>query len=121
MSKIDMSYTEKDGVLLPNLQISNNSEDDSQPLGKYGRMAMEYLHENHPQRFMILKMDGTLMEKMHRAHREAVEKIEHIIQQMLEAEPMPVTEDILEKTRHLNSLRSAAEEIVLHEIIFKVR
>ena len=121
MSKIEMSYTEKDGVLLPNLQISNNSEDDSQPLGKYGRMAMEYLHENHPQRFMILKMDGTLMEKMHRVHREAVEKIEYITQQMLEAEPMPATEDILEKTRHLNSLRSAAEEIVLNEIIFKVR
>ena len=121
MSKIEMNYTEKDGVLLPNLQISNNSEDDSQPLGKYGRMAMEYLHENHPQRFMILKMDGTLMEKMHRAHKEAVGKIEYITQQMLEVEPMSATEDIMEKTRHLNSLRSSAEEIVLNEIIFKVR
>jgi hypothetical protein len=110
MSKIEMSYTEKDGVLLPNLQISNNSEEDNQPLGKYSRMAMEYLHENHPQRFMILKMDGTLMEKMHLVHRE-----------VLETEPMPATEDIMEKTRHMNSLRLAAEEIVLNEIVFKVR
>jgi len=36
-----------------------------------------------------------------------------------EAEPMPATEDIMEKTRHLNSLRSSAEEIVLNEIVFR--
>ena len=32
---------------------------------------------------------------------------------------MPATEDIMEKTRHLNSLRSSAEEIVLNEIVFR--
>ena len=121
MSKVEMNYTEKDGVRLPNIQISNNSEDDNQLLSKYGRMAMDYLHDNHPQRFMILKMDGTLMEKMHRADREAVEKLELITQQMLQTDPMPETEDIMVKTRHLNSIRSAAEEIVLNEIVFKVR
>ena len=65
--------------------------------------------------------DGTLMAKMHRVHKEAVEKIEYIISQMLDVKPIPTTEDIMEKTRHLNSLRLAAEEIVLNEIIFKAR
>ncbi|HEX9059199.1 MAG TPA: TnpV protein [Clostridia bacterium] len=105
---------------IPNIQVSNDSNYD-QPLGKYGRMAMEYLQAENPQRFMILKMDGTLMEVMHKVQEEAVEKIENILQQMLMEDQMPKTEDIMEKTRHMNSLRVAAEEIVLNELIYKVR
>nr|WP_235715979.1 TnpV protein [Acetivibrio cellulolyticus] len=105
---------------LPNIQISNESNYD-QPLGKYGRMAMEYLKEQNPQRYMILKMDGTLMEIMHKVQEEAVERIENILQQMLMENQIPKTEDIMEKTRHMNSLRATAEEIVLNELIYKVR
>nr|WP_242853037.1 TnpV protein [Pseudobacteroides cellulosolvens] len=105
---------------IPNIQVSNDSNYD-QPLGKYGRMAMEYLQEEKPQRYMILKMDGTLMEIMHKVQEEAVEKIENILQQMLMKDKMPNTEDIMEKTRHMNSLKAAAEEIVLKELVYKVR
>ncbi|HEY9061077.1 MAG TPA: TnpV protein [Pseudobacteroides sp.] len=105
---------------IPNIQISNDSNYD-QPLGKYSRMAMEYLLEGNLQRYMILKMDGTLMEIMHKVQEEAVEKIENILQQMLMKNQMPKTEDIMEKTRHMNSLRAAAEEIVLNELVYKVR
>lgn len=117
---VELNYTQKDGVLIPNLQVSNNSESD-QPLGKYGRMAMDYLKENHPQRFMTLKMDGTLMEKMHEVHAQAIQNIEAITQQMLTADPMPQTEDTLERTRHLNCLRLSAEEIVMNEVVLKPR
>lgn len=43
MSKpnINLKYREQDGMMLPDLQISNSSEAD-QPLGRYGRMALEY-------------------------------------------------------------------------------
>ena len=120
MNKLNMSYQEIDGLKIPSIQISNNSEDD-RPLGKYGRMAMEFLKDQNPQRFMILKMDGTLMEIMHRVQEEAVEKIEHLTQELMKTEPIPVTEDIMEKTRHLNSLKLMAEEIVLNEVIYKLR
>lgn len=103
-------------MLLPDLQISNNSEAD-QPLGRYGRMALEYLKENQPERYMILKMDGSLMEVMHKVQAEAAERIELLTQQMLQKDPMPQTEDILERTRHLNDLKLAAEETVLQTIV----
>ena len=69
MSKpnINLHYKEQEGMLLPDLQISNNSEAD-RPLGRYGRMALEYLKDNQPERYTILKMDGSLMEIMHRVH-----------------------------------------------------
>lgn len=114
--KIELSYTEKDGILYPNLQVSNDSRAD-QPLGRYGRMALEYLRENHPDRFTILKMDGSLMEIMHRVQEEATERIETLIQQMLQGGPLPETADTLERTRHYNSLKLQAEEIVLQSLV----
>lgn len=118
MSKpnINLKYREQDGMMLPDLQISNSSEAD-QPLGRYGRMALEYLRENHPERFTTLKMDGSLMEIMHRVQDEATEKIEALTQQMLQQEPFPQTEDIMERTRHLNSLKLMAEETVLQSVV----
>ena len=102
--------------MLPDLQISNSSEAD-QPLGRYGRMALEYLKENHLERYTILKMDGSLMEIMHQVQDEATERLETLTQQMLQKEPMPQTEDIMERTRHLNSLKLMAEETVLQSIV----
>ena len=83
---INLHYKEQDGMLLPDLQISNSN-------------------------------DGSLMEVMHRVQNEATEKIEALTQQMLQQEPMPQTEDILERTRHLNNLKLMAEETVLQTIV----
>lgn len=118
--KLDLSYQEQDGVLLPNIHISDQPEDE-QPLGRYGRMALAYLRENHPERYDVLKMDGTLMETMHRIQREATEQIERLTQQMLLDDPVPETEDFLERTRHWNDLKSMAEKIVLQTTVFRVR
>ena len=46
-----------------------------------------------------------------------LKKIEALTQQMLQQEPMPQTEDILERTRHLNNLKLMAEETVLQTIV----
>ncbi len=117
---VEMSYTEKNGIRYPNLQISNDPEAD-QPLGRYGRMALEYLQENHPERYTVLKMDGSLMEVMHKVQTEATVKVEAMTQQMLEKDPLPQTEDTLERTRHYNSLKQTAEEIVVREILLVPR
>lgn len=113
---VKLDYTERDGLLYPNIQVSNDPE-DNQPLGRFGRMALAYLQAEQPQRFTTLKMDGTLMEKMHEVQRQAVEQIEKMTQQLLAENSMLDTEDTLERTRHRNSLRRQAEEIVLRELV----
>lgn len=113
---VNLNYTEKDGIQYPNLQISNDGRDD-QPLGQYGRMALEYLQTEHPQRYMTLKMDGSLMSAMHKVQDETTEKIESLIQRMLLKASMPDTEDILVRTRHLNRLRSEAEETIVRDYV----
>ena len=117
---LNLSYHEQDGMLLPNLQISNCVEDDC-PLGRYGRMALSYLRDNYPDRYMTLKMDGSFMETMHQVQREATEQIERLTQQMLRDAPMPVTDDILERTRHLSDLKSMTEETILQSVVLVER
>jgi hypothetical protein len=63
---------------------SLGTEDEEQPLGKYGRMAMEHLHNTAPQRFSLLKMQGQHMSLMYRADEEATEQVENLILKLLE-------------------------------------
>lgn len=119
MSKpnINLNYKEQGGMLLPDLQISNSSEAD-RPLGRYGRMALEYLKDNQPERYTILKMDGSLMEVMHRVQDEAMEKIEALTQQMLQQEPMPQTEDIgLDVGSYVKDLMRYCPENVVDQVM----
>ena len=103
--------------LLNSLKEGETFEDGSQVLGKYGRMALKHLHETNPQRFSLLKMQGELMSLMYHVDEEATEKVESIIQKLLLNDPMPQTDDILERTRHLNKYRDIAEEIVIREMV----
>jgi len=104
--------------LLNSLQPEETTEDGrEQPLGKYGRMAMDYLYETAPQRFSLLKMTGELMDMMYRVDEEAFDKVEAIIQKLLKKDPPPQTDDILEKTRHYNTKRWIAEELVISETV----
>ena len=114
-SNLNLSYHEQDGVLLPNICISDQPEDE-QPLGRYGRMALAYLRENHPERYAVLKMDGNLMKTMHRVQRDALERMEHLTQQMLLDDPVPETEDLLERARHWNDLKSMAEKCTKNKV-----
>lgn len=115
--------------LLENRELQNllrsledgESIQKGQPLGKYGRIAMKFMHESNLQRFMLLKMTGELIDMMYRVDSEASEMVEMIMQQMIERDPMPKTDDILERTRHLNKHKSVAEELAIKEIVMVLR
>lgn len=66
-------------------------------------------------------MDGSRMETMHRIQREATEQTERLLQWMLFDDPMPVTSDILERTRRWNSLKSMNEKTVLQMVVLTAR
>lgn len=66
-------------------------------------------------------MNESLMEMMHRVQRDAAEQVERLIPWILLDDPMPVTSDILERTRHWNSLKSMVEKIVLQTVVLTAR
>ena len=94
---------------------------DAACLGKWGRIRKRYLKEHRP----VLYTNLLLSEKLypHCAEIECAceDRLERIVRQMAELEC--VTEalkaaDQMEWVRRMNSIRSCAEEIVLHELIY---
>ncbi len=93
-----LEYTKgEDGMLYPNLQISVNKEYDLRPTGMFGRRWKDYMKSKHPQRLSELIALGQINELIAKVDKEAEAKKETLIQQLLEVQPMPETEDMLER------------------------
>lgn len=112
------TYTRVGDYLLPNLAIDDQ---ESRPLGKYGRMRKRYLKEHHSALYTNLLLSGKLWEHLTEIDQSCEERMDIMIQQMKEREG--VTEMLkaanqLEWVRRMNGIRSRAEEIVLNELIY---
>ena len=68
-----------------------------------------------------LLAQGKVKEVILKVDEEAEQRKERLIQQFLLKQPMPDTEDTMERAGHMNSLTKQAEEIVLDELVMKVR
>ena len=106
-----------DGMLYPDLAIGDK---DPRPIGKWGRMHMKYLEDEHPGLYERLILNGTLYKHLADANERAVSMLERLIDQMSAQEG--ITESLkeaqpLEWINRMNSIRSRAEEIILHDVI----
>ena len=112
------TYTQAGDVLLPNLTIG---EAEQRPIGKYGRMRKRYLKEQHPVLYSELMMSGKLYTHLLEIDEACDGRMELLTCQMAEQEG--ATEALKaanqkEWVRRMNSIRSRAEEIVLHELVY---
>ena len=112
------TYSRVGDVLLPDLTIG---EAKQRPIGKYGRMRKRYLKEQHPVIFSELLLSGKLYPRLLQIDDACEGRMELLILQMAKQEN--VTEalkasDQMEWVRRMNSIRSRAEEIVLHELVY---
>ncbi|MBQ5977524.1 MAG: TnpV protein [Oscillospiraceae bacterium] len=112
------TYTRVGDVLLPDLTIG---EAEQRPIGKYGRMRKRYLKEHHPVIFSELLLSGKLYPHLLEIDEACEGRMELLVFQMAKREG--VTEalkatDQMEWVARMNSIRSRAEEIVLHELIY---
>lgn len=98
--------------------LAENFADDNVSLGRFGRIIFDSLKENSQLKFMQLKMSGTLLKTIKIREEEAIEMSLNIQKELLKNDPIPKTDDILIRTKHLNKLRGIAEEIVINEMIF---
>ena len=100
----------------PDLTVS----EERRPIGRWGRMHRDYLREEHPALLSDLTLTGKLWTYLADLNEQAQTRFLLITAQMQEAEG--VDEDLkrrdqMEWVRRMNSIRSRAEEIVLHELI----
>ena len=115
---MEITYSQCGDYLIPDLVLS---EEENQSIGKYGRMRKRYLKEHHP----VIYSELLLTEKLY-SHLQEIDEVcegrmELLVLQMAKREG--VTEalkaaDQMAWVARMNNIRSRAEEIVLHELIY---
>ena len=113
-----LSYTKNGDYLIPNLSLS---QQENQPLGKYGRMRKQYLQEHRP----VLWNTMILSEKLYPHLREVEQTANRRMEQMMEElkKSAGVTEELkasdpMKWVGLMNNLQAQAEEVILRELIF---
>lgn len=115
--KNGLSYTLHGDYYLPDLEI--NEEEPT--YGKYGIMRKQFLKEHRSARYQYLVLTGKLTEQLNQIDKEAREKVEMLMEQMVEQ--WGVTEELkmheqMEWVRRKDNIQAIAEEIALKEIIY---
>ena len=119
---MNLTYRQgEDGMLYPNLQISENEKTDRMPVGRFGNLWKNFMLENHPHRLSELVAQGKINEMILQVDEEAESRKERLIQELLTAQPMPDTEDTMERAAHMGMITDTAEEIVISELVLKPR
>ena len=115
---MEITYSQCGDYLVPDLALS---QEEQQPIGKYGRMRGRYLKEHRPVIYSNLLLSGRLNQHLAEIDQACMDRIELITQQM------KVKEDVTEALKaadqmawiaRMNSIQSRAEEIVLTELVY---
>ena len=116
--KNGLGYTLYGDYYLPDLELP---EDEEAHYGKYGMLRKTYLMEHRKPYYQMLILQGKLNKHLNRVEREAHERMEVLVMQMAEkqgvTEPLKAEQPKL-RIRKMNGIRTAAEEMVLTEIIY---
>lgn len=115
---MEITYSKCGDNYIPDLVLS---EEEQPSIGKYGRMRKRYLKEHHPALYSNLLLTGKLYAHLREIDEACEGRLELLVLQMAKREG--VTEalkaaDQMAWVGKMNSIRSRAEEIVLHELIY---
>ena len=108
------TYTEVDGVLYPNIVVS---EEADVWVGKYGLLWMDYMKSNHAERYRHHIRMGTLNSKALEVNEEAYEMLEGIVNQYLVKHKPQNAASTMEMWRLREQVKQMAEEVVLSDVV----
>ena len=96
-------------------------EDDTRPIGRWGRKHRRYLKEYRPVLYTVLLLGGKLSGHLAEIDTRATEMYELLMKQLAGKEGINEqlkAKDPMAWVGAMNNIRSAAEEIVNAEVIF---
>ncbi len=116
---MENTYTNHKGFSLPNLTLPRKKEAS---FGRYGRLRLKYLKEHRKVLYINLLTSGELTRHLNEIDRQAREMLELLVKQMAQAQGITgqlKSEDQVAWVGAMNNIRSAAEEVVMQEIMFE--
>ena len=116
---MEITYSKYRDYYLPDLAVSQK---EPATYGRFGRMRLKYLKEHRRAAYINLKTSSQLTHHLNEIDREASEMLRLVIEQMAQAQGITEqlkAEDQITWVGAMNNIRSAAEEVVLRNIINK--
>ena len=111
----NLNYTQTGDYLLPNLTLHQPKN----PLGKYGRMRLNFLKQQHPVLYNTMLLNGSLYPTLNKLEQTAAAMKDQMMTELLAKNPAPDKEqNQMAWVQHMNSLKAQAEELVLTELIY---
>ncbi len=118
MKNTPITYTEINGIYYPDLTLPKQTD---YPIGKYGRMRLEFLQKHRKGTYTMLLMKGDLNAYLANVNEAAFDMIEALNKQYADRLGLDETfkaEDQLRWVREMNNRKTRAEEIVLQALIY---
>ena len=114
-----LTYTERNGIMYPDLALPKQT---NYPIGKYGKMRLDYLKKHRRGTYTTLLTSCTLNKHLYETEQEAKQQIELILSRLVKTRG--ITEELktanpLLWVQEMNNAKQSAEEIVLNEIVCK--
>ena len=113
--QIGGTYREENGSLVPDMELP-----EQKPIGKYGRMHLEYLKQHRRGRYSALLGEGQLNAYLAEIDEQAQEMLSSLTVELAKTqgvdEHLKAT-DQMRWVQMMNNVRSAAEETVMRELI----
>ncbi len=117
-NKNGLDYVLVGDYYIPDLVLS---DPETRPIGRWGMLHKAYLKEYRSSLYNELVLTCKLHSYLADLNEQAQERLEVIIQQMQTAENVNEAlkrKDSMEWVRHMNSIKSRAEEIIKAELIY---
>ena len=114
----ELTYTRSGDYWIPDLSLS---QQETQPLGKYGRMRKKYLQEHRPVLWNSLILSEKLYPHLREIDETANRRLERMMPELMQS--AGVTEalkasDPMKWVGLMNNLKAQAEEVILTELIY---
>ncbi len=115
---MELTYTERNGIMYPELALP---EQTNHPIGKYGRMRLDYLKKHRRGTYTALLTSCTFNQHLNDTEQETKRQIDLTLSRLVKdrgiTEELKAT-DPLRWVQEMNNAKYCAEEIVLNEIIY---
>lgn len=116
---MELTYTKKGDYYYPNLELPK--EDKEFIINKYGRERLNYLKENKPIQYQIMKSEFTLTKHLKEVQELANKRYKQLMEEFKKREN--ITEELKEKDQMkwvgmMNNIQNSVDEIIRNELIY---
>ena len=113
--QIGGTYREENGSLVPDMELP-----EQKPIGKYGRMHLEYLKQHRRGRYSALLGEGRLNTYLSEIDEQAHEMMSSLTVELAKTQGLDEhlkATDQMRWVQMMNNVRNSAEETVMRELI----